>query len=106
MAAADTDLVAFVDSDCRPPDGWLDTLVPYFDDPSVAAVAPRIVPDIAAEATGIFARYEAVRSSLDMGPGRGTGPSGREGRLRPHRDPRRPQIRHAEGAVRRKHAAG
>lgn len=68
-ALAGTPLVAFVDSDCRPEGNWLDALVPYFDDPAVAAVAPRIVPDIpAAFATGVLARYEAARSALDMGP--------------------------------------
>jgi mycofactocin system glycosyltransferase len=68
LTAADTELVAFVDSDCRTPADWLDVLVPYFDDPAVAAVAPRIVPDIAARTTGVLARYEAARSSLDRGP--------------------------------------
>lgn len=68
LALADSALVVFVDSDCRPSAGWLDVLVPYFDDPAVVAVAPRIVPDIAAERPGALARYEAVLSSLDRGP--------------------------------------
>lgn len=67
-ALARTPLVAFVDSDCRPERDWLDALVPYFDDPRVAAVAPRVVPDLPAFATGAPARYEAARSALDMGP--------------------------------------
>ncbi len=74
LALARSPFVAFVDSDCRPEPGWLDTLIPYFDDPRVAAVAPRIVPDgLAALRTrsrtpvGTLARYEQVRSSLDMG---------------------------------------
>lgn len=66
-ALADTPLVAFVDSDCRPQDDWLDVLVPAFDDPAVAAVAPRIVPDIPASPHGLLARYEAARSALDLG---------------------------------------
>ncbi|MFC4565571.1 glycosyltransferase [Nocardiopsis mangrovi] len=41
---ADTPFVAFVDSDCRPEPGWLDILMPRFDDPMVAAVGPRVVP--------------------------------------------------------------
>ena len=44
LAAADTPLVAFLDSDCVPGPGWLDALLPHFADPAVGAVAPRIVP--------------------------------------------------------------
>lgn len=63
--AATTDLVAFVDSDCTPRPGWLDVLVPHFDDDRVAAVAPRVVPGAAGGA--VLARHEATRSALDMG---------------------------------------
>ncbi|MFC5745722.1 mycofactocin biosynthesis glycosyltransferase MftF [Actinomadura rugatobispora] len=66
LRLARTPLVAFVDSDCRPCDGWLDVLVPHFDDPRVAAVAPRVVPR--SGDTRLLARYEAARSALDMGP--------------------------------------
>jgi mycofactocin glycosyltransferase len=65
LRLVNTPFVAFVDSDCRPEHGWLDILMPHFDDPRVAAVAPRIVA-----ATGesrLVARYEAARSALDMG---------------------------------------
>lgn len=62
-------LVAFVDADCRPRDGWLERLVGHFDDPGVAAVAPRIRP--AAAGSTLLARYEAARSALDMGAGPG-----------------------------------
>jgi mycofactocin glycosyltransferase len=44
LAAAQTPLVAFLDSDCVPGPGWLDALLPHFADPAVGAVAPRIVP--------------------------------------------------------------
>lgn len=37
-----TELVAFVDSDCVPTPDWLDALAAHFQDPLVAAVAPRI----------------------------------------------------------------
>ncbi|MBF6169997.1 mycofactocin biosynthesis glycosyltransferase MftF [Nocardia blacklockiae] len=37
-----TELVAFVDSDCVPGDDWIARLAGHFDDPMVAAVAPRI----------------------------------------------------------------
>jgi len=64
-----TELVAFVDADCVPAAGWLDHLLPHLDDPAVAAVAPRIVPAGDLDAGGsALARYEAVRSALDMGP--------------------------------------
>lgn len=62
--AATTALVAFVDSDCVPAPGWLDSLLAHFEDPLVAAVAPRVVPAAHHSAVG---RYEAVRSSLDRG---------------------------------------
>jgi len=58
-------LVAFVDADVRPPTGWLDALVAHFDDPVVAAVAPRVRgPD----AQGPRARFERAASPLDLGP--------------------------------------
>ena len=62
---ASSDLVAFVDADCRPCPGWLDRLIVHFEDPRVVAVAPRIVSS--PEGTSALARYEASRSSLDMG---------------------------------------
>jgi len=48
------DFVAFLDSDCLPPRAWLEQLVGHFDDPSVVAVAPRVVG--------------GPRSPLDLGP--------------------------------------
>ena len=65
LAAADTSLVAFLDSDCVPRPGWLDGLLPHFADPAVGAVAPRIVPHQAGN--GWLARYEGASSTLDMG---------------------------------------
>jgi mycofactocin glycosyltransferase len=38
-----TEYVAFLDSDCVPPPGWISALGGHFADPWVAAVAPRIV---------------------------------------------------------------
>ena len=61
LAVVHTALVAFVDSDCVPAAGWLEPLLGHFDDPLVAAVAPRIVR------AGHPARYETARSSLDRG---------------------------------------
>jgi mycofactocin glycosyltransferase len=42
LARVQTALVAFVDSDCVPPRGWVRALAGHFDDPRVAAVAPRV----------------------------------------------------------------
>jgi GT2 family glycosyltransferase len=83
-----TAFVAFVDSQVEPSTGWLSTLLPHFDDPAVAAVAPRVVvPEAGApRAAGIggaggadvagaggpcgdvLARFERDRSPLDLGP--------------------------------------
>jgi mycofactocin glycosyltransferase len=65
LAAAQTPLVAFLDSDCVPGPGWLDALLPHFADPAVGAVAPRIVPHEAGRTW--LARYEGASSTLDMG---------------------------------------
>jgi len=68
LAAAQTPLVAFLDSDCVPgpgPANWLDELLPHFADPAVGAVAPRIVPHEAGRTW--LARYEGASSTLDMG---------------------------------------
>ena len=70
LAAATTPLVAFIDSDCMPSEGWLSPLLAYFDDPLVAAVAPRIVPAPSALSTAV-GRYQGARSSLDMGRAEG-----------------------------------
>jgi mycofactocin system glycosyltransferase len=66
LAAANAPIVAFVDADCAVTPGWLDPLVGHFDDPRVAAVAPRIRPR--SNCTELLPRYELTRSALDMGP--------------------------------------
>jgi mycofactocin system glycosyltransferase len=65
LAACETDFVAFLDSDVVPRRGWLEALLGHFCDPAVALVAPRIVGLCQPE--NLVARYEAVRSSLDLG---------------------------------------
>lgn len=65
LGAAETEFVAFLDSDCVPKPGWLEHLLPHFADPAVGAVAPRIVPH--EHGTGWLARYEGASSTLDMG---------------------------------------
>jgi mycofactocin system glycosyltransferase len=66
LAAASAPIVAFVDADCAVTPGWLDPLVGHFDDPRVAAVAPRIRPR--SDSADLLPRYELTRSALDMGP--------------------------------------
>jgi mycofactocin system glycosyltransferase len=50
----DKDFVAFLDSDCLPPAGWLEALRGHFEDPAVVAVGPRV--------------SGGPRSPLDLGP--------------------------------------
>ncbi len=69
LAEVRSPLVAFVDSDCVVPPGWLDHLVGHFVDPSVALVAPRVITPFSNRSW--LARYEAARSPLDLGPREG-----------------------------------
>lgn len=43
IALLNKPFVAFLDSDCTPPPGWLEGLRGHLEDPTVAAVAPRVV---------------------------------------------------------------
>lgn len=70
LALVSSPLVAFIDSDCVPDDGWSDPLLAHFNDPLVAVVAPRIQP-LAVGSPTTLSRYEAVRSSLDRGSSAG-----------------------------------
>lgn len=67
LAAVQTELVAFLDSDCTVSAGWLETLGRHFTDPLVGAVAPRIRPSAVPQASA-RERYAAARSPLDLGP--------------------------------------
>ncbi|HTX64075.1 MAG TPA: mycofactocin biosynthesis glycosyltransferase MftF, partial [Acidimicrobiales bacterium] len=49
-----TDLVAFVDSDCLPGDGWIESLAAHLVDPLVVGVAPRIVAAPPARGTSLL----------------------------------------------------
>ena len=70
LAEVDGALVGFVDSDCVPTDGWLAPLLGHFDDPLVAAVAPRIVPNAGPPADGRTRHGPCARRSTG-GPARG-----------------------------------
>ncbi|MEO8813658.1 MAG: mycofactocin biosynthesis glycosyltransferase MftF, partial [Mycobacterium sp.] len=65
LASCTTEFVAFLDSDVVPRRGWLEALLGHFCDPAVALVAPRIVG--MTDGDRVVARYESVRSSLDLG---------------------------------------
>ncbi len=73
--AATTSIVAFLDADCEPCDGWLEVLLPHFDDPAIAAVAPRIITTETRRLPTLLAVYERAHPTLDRGP--------REARVRP-----------------------
>jgi mycofactocin glycosyltransferase len=76
---AGTDLVAFLDADVTPVDGWLGPVLAHFCDPAVDAVAPRVR---SAPGSGLISRYERVRSPLDLGAqAAGVRPGGRVGHL-------------------------
>jgi mycofactocin system glycosyltransferase len=68
LAEVTTELVAFVDTDVELDDGWLDALLPHFNDPLVALVAPRVA---STAGTTTLAQYESVRSPLDLGSEQG-----------------------------------
>lgn len=64
LAATTGALVAFVDSDCTPPTGWLSDLVGHLADDAVGAVAPRIR---SRDGHPLLARYAYARGPLDLG---------------------------------------
>jgi mycofactocin system glycosyltransferase len=66
LTAVRTPFAALVDSDVVVPAGWLDALRPYFTDPRVAAVAPRVLA-YGNAGEGWLAEYEDAHSPLDMG---------------------------------------
>ena len=68
LARVRTDLVAFLDSDVVPVPGWLGLLRRHLDDPAVGVVGPRVLGGVPRPGDGWLCRYEAARSSLDLGP--------------------------------------
>jgi mycofactocin system glycosyltransferase len=66
LRVLNTEFIAFLDSDCEPPADWLSVLLGHFEDPMVAAVAPRVRPRTQTPG-GTVARYLQSRSPLDMG---------------------------------------
>ena len=66
VEGTDSPFIAFVDSDCAPESGWLDHLLPHFDDPLVAAVAP-CTPQGDPSALDMGDRPEHVRPGSRLG---------------------------------------
>jgi mycofactocin system glycosyltransferase len=64
VGATESELLAFIDSDCLAPRGWVDSLAGHFQDPLVAAVAPRVVPAVADTSAR---RYAVAAGALDLG---------------------------------------
>ncbi|MEW1982102.1 mycofactocin biosynthesis glycosyltransferase MftF [Citricoccus sp. NPDC079358] len=65
---APADFVAFLDADTVPTEGWLDVLLPHFDDPAVAVVAPRVRGTVTGAGRGtVLERFESRRGGLDLG---------------------------------------
>ena len=65
IARTTAEFIAFVDSDCTLAPGWLDSLMPVFDDSQVGAVAPRIRPRVVN--SSVTTHFEYAASALDMG---------------------------------------
>lgn len=68
LAASDAPIVAFLDADVVPEHDWLEGLLPYFDDPAVGAIAPRVRGPLGET---VRERFEVAASPLDMGPAPG-----------------------------------
>ncbi|MBV9485614.1 MAG: mycofactocin biosynthesis glycosyltransferase MftF [Frankiaceae bacterium] len=64
LGLVDTEYVAFLDSDCVAPRDWMTFLGGHFNDPLVAAVAPRVVPH---DTDTPARRYAVAASALDLG---------------------------------------
>jgi mycofactocin system glycosyltransferase len=65
--APDAELIAFLDTECIPPPGWIAELAGHFRDPRIGAVAPRIEAYGLPGGTPWLQAYDAVRSPLDLG---------------------------------------
>lgn len=69
------EILAFIDSDCSASIGWLDELIPSFNDPAMAAVGGQVDGMCTESAVD---RYEAVMSSLSIGSRERIGNSGND----------------------------
>jgi mycofactocin system glycosyltransferase len=65
LERVETPITVFVDAGVRLTDGALEGLVAAFDDPEVVAAAPRVRSE---DGPGLVARYDRLRSPLDLGP--------------------------------------
>jgi mycofactocin system glycosyltransferase len=67
------EILAFIDSDCSASAGWLDELIPSFNDPAMAATGGQVDGMCTESAVD---RYEAVMSSLSVSSRERTGSGG------------------------------
>ncbi|WP_348787305.1 mycofactocin biosynthesis glycosyltransferase MftF [Leifsonia sp. NPDC080035] len=67
LAEVRTEFVAFADSDVVIDDTVIPALLKHFVDPAVSVVAPRVLGLVDGDETNWIGRYEAARSSLDLG---------------------------------------
>jgi len=66
-------ILAFIDSDCSASPGWLNDLIPAFNDPAMAAVGGQVDGMCTESAVD---RYESIMSSLSLGARERVGSSG------------------------------
>lgn len=57
VRASQGDVIAFTDADCAPEPDWLGYVLPFFEDPTVGAVAGRVVP---APPASVLERFSAL----------------------------------------------
>jgi len=74
-AKATGEILAFIDSDCSASQGWLNDLIPTFNDPAMAAVGGQVDGMCTASAVD---RYESIMSSLSLGSRERTGSGGND----------------------------
>ncbi len=90
LGLLDSELVAFVDSDCQVTEGWLEELLWWFDDPAGGRGRP---PDPPRPSDGagstVRASFADAHSALDMGPEASQVGPGRGGPLPARRGPGR-----------------
>jgi GT2 family glycosyltransferase len=76
-AGSATTVLAFVDAGCTPTPGWLDVLLPHLADARVALAAPRITALAPPPSPSTFGRRTSVANEMRPGFGEGSGAGAR-----------------------------